>query len=282
MKTILVPTDFSAVAKTAATYAMKLAGRLHATTLIFYNAYQAPVMTEPGLPVVQLLDIDSLKQISEEGLQNFTRELKTLCPPQLKIETISEFAILTNSINDICERTGADLIIMGITGGSKLEEVLIGSTATSVVSHSKVPVIVIPPGAVYNDLNKIMLACDFGKVEDSTPLHELKHLLDITGARLYVLHTYKNDKDITADKNYRAELLKGKLHTYNPEYHFEKNDNFIDGINEFADNNKIDLIVTIPKKHGFFDNIFKENHTKQLAFHSHVPLMCIHEDEHKA
>jgi hypothetical protein len=39
----------------------------------------------------------------------------------------------------------------------------------------------------------------------------------------------------------------------------------------------VDLIITIPKKMGWFDSLFRRSHTKMLAFHSHVPLMVVHE-----
>jgi nucleotide-binding universal stress UspA family protein len=50
-----------------------------------------------------------------------------------------------------------------------------------------------------------------------------------------------------------------------------------EGINEFAEKNNIDLLITIPKKHGLFDNLFKHSSTKELITQSHVPVMCVHD-----
>ena len=49
-----------------------------------------------------------------------------------------------------------------------------------------------------------------------------------------------------------------------------------DAIQLFTDN-QVDLVITIAKKQGFFGSLFTESHTKQLAFHSKVPVMVIHE-----
>ena len=68
-------------------------------------------------------------------------------------------------------------------------------------------------------------------------------------------------------------VLDGLLKGYQPQYHFTENESFTAGINLFADNNQIDLVITMPKKHGFFDTLFKKSHTKRLAFHSHLPLV---------
>ncbi|MBA2761362.1 MAG: universal stress protein [Segetibacter sp.] len=274
MKTILVPTDFSATSKNAALYAVELANQLSAAKMILYNAYQAPVVTEPTMPVMQMLDIETLKKISDHGMKLFKSSLQ-LQNINIQIEEINEFAVLPNSIDEVCTRTGADLIVMGITGASKFEEVLIGSTAISVVKNTKVPVIIIPPNAKCDKIERVMLACDYKKVEETAPLQPIKELLEATNAKLLVLNI--NQRQGSTDKS-QNELLQ-MLHNYNPEIHSINTEDFIGGINDFAASNNIDMIITIPKKHGLFEGLFKESHTKQLAFHSHVPLMCIHEED---
>jgi nucleotide-binding universal stress UspA family protein len=276
MKTILVPTDFSATARNAAFYAIDLANQLQARKIILYNAYQAPVVTEPTMPVMQMLDVDTLKKISEDSMKQFKSSFAEAESSNIQIETICEYAVLPNAIRDICEKTGADLVVMGITGSSKFEEVLIGSTAISVVKHTKVPVIVIPPSAKCNKIEKVMLACDYKKVEETTPVLPIKKLLDATNAKFFVLNISGKQKG--ADTR-QEELISRMFSEYNIEYSYSNNDDFINGINDFAEANNIDMIITIPKRHGMFDGLFKESHTKQLAFHSHVPLMCIHEED---
>ena len=100
-------------------------------------------------------------------------------------------------------------------------------------------------------------------------------MLDIVKAKLFVLHV--NDGEDEAGKDDEMKILSGLLQGYNPEYFFVNNASFIDGINDFVDSKNVDLIVTIPKKHGWFDSLFTKSHTKILAFHSHVPLMVIHD-----
>jgi hypothetical protein len=72
-------------------------------------------------------------------------------------------------------------------------------------------------------------------------------------------------------------ILDRLLKEFSPTYHFIENESFTAGINLFSEKNHIDLIITMPKKHGFFDSLFKKSHTKKLAFHSHLPLMVMHD-----
>ena len=276
MKTILVPIDFSATATNASNYALALAKQYSINRIVLYNAYQAPVSVDPMVPTVQLLDIDLMKKSSQEGLTQAKKALEHLDSKDIQIDTFSEYNILTGGINELCAAVSADLVVMGITGGGAVTETLIGSNAVSVSQHSKLPVIIVPPNSVFEKINKLVLACDFEQVEETTPMKPLTKLLEITGAELHVLHVNTPSNKII-DHSFENMILDRMLKGFSPTYHFIENESFTAGINLFSEKNKIDLIITMPKKHGFFDSLFKKSHTKKLAFHSHLPLMVMHD-----
>ena len=276
MKNILVPVDFSEAAKNAAIYAAQFAKQLHAGKIILYNAYQQPVATDTNFTPIELIDFSELRSISDKGLEHF----KTIILPyagDTGIETFNEYATLADGLHDVCKTNMIDAIVMGVTGSGKIDEVLMGSNAVDVAKHATIPVIVVPPGTVFTDVKNVVLACDFRKVIETTPVGPLKQLLDETKAKLFVLNIDHENKNFSQDTPFESLMLDTLLYGYEPEYHFVDSTDFVEGINSFAIDKNIDLIITIPKKHGFFEGLFKRSHTKQLAFHSHVPLMVIHE-----
>ncbi len=277
MQTILVPTDFSATARNATQYAIQLAEQFKAKKIILYNAYQVPVSTDPTMPTLQMFSLDDIKQVSEQGLAHFKEEILSSVKTGIAIETISEFNVLEEGIEELTERTGADIIVMGITGGDKVEEVLIGSNTISVSKHAKIPVIIVPADCSFSPIEEVLLACDFKKVVETTPVKPIKDLLDQTGAALLVLNIGNEKQPVSAETSFESLLLDTLLQGYNPQYYFLESNDFTDAINQFAVQHKVDLIITIPKKHGWFDGLFKRSHTKMLAFHSHLPLMVVHE-----
>lgn len=277
MNNILVPTDFSPTAKNAALYALNLARQLNAHKIILYNAYQQPVATDASMTPIELIDFDELKQISETNIEQFKTTMQASCPPGITLETISEFNTLTAGIADVCTSNNISLVVMGVTGGGKLEETLMGSNAVNVAKHSTVPVIVVPPGTGFSDIKNVVLACDFKKVVETMPVDPIKNLLDETKAKLYVLNIDHENKSFSPDTPFESLMLDTLFYGYDPEYHFVDSTDFVEAINQFAEDKNIDLIITIPKKHGFFEGLFKRSHTKQLAFHSHVPMMVIHD-----
>jgi len=276
MKNIIVPTDFSDAAKNAAIFAAQFAAQVHAAKIVLYNAYMQPIATDANMTPIELIDFDELKTISNTGLDRFKAFLQPYTTG-IEIETFNEYATLQDGLADVCKTYNADAVVMGVTGSGAIDEVLIGSNAVSVAKHSTLPVIVVPPGATFSNIKNVVLACDFKKVVETTPVDPLKRLLDETKAKLFVLNIDHNSKNFTADTSFESLMLDTLLQGYNPEYNFIDNTDFVEAINSFAVDKSIDLIVTIPKKHGFFEGLFKRSHTRQLAFHSHIPLMVLHD-----
>ncbi len=279
MKTILVPTDFSATAKNAARFAIELAKQIQAQKIILYNTYQSgfSVVADPMIPALGALDLEAIKEGSSEALDNFKAELIDYANESITLETVSEFALLTDGIIELAKTQKVDLIVMGITGGGALQENLFGSNTINVAKHINIPVLIIPQNATFTKFDKVLFACDFDKVVESTPVKPIRQLLDLTNAKLFVLHVDNSSKERLPDIKFESLMLDTLFAGNHPEYHFADKGDFTERINEFVVEKEIDLIITIPKKHGLFDNIFKRSHTKMLAFHSHVPLMVIHD-----
>lgn len=277
MKKILVPTDFSATAKNAALYAFKLAEQLKMEEVVLYHAYEAPVNIDPMVPAIVMPDIETLKESSQYALAHFKSIVCPFCDKSIKVSTLSKYDHLGNGLDEVCREVGAGLIVMGITGGNLLEEKLIGSNALSVAENGTVPVIIVPPKAIYTRLEEVMLACDFKKVVETTPVQPVKNILDATGAKLFVLHVEAENKQPSVEMPFESLMLDTLFYNYKPVYQFEHNNNFVEAVNIVAQERMVDLIITIPKKHGLFEGLFHASATKKLAYHSHVPIMVIHE-----
>lgn len=276
MQTLLVPTDFSKNAYNAARYAIALAADIGASKIILYNAYEPYVAEDPELGMPIQIDLEEFKKISNNGLAKMKEELQHELPAAIELVCDSEYNIVTSGITEACKKHHADLIVMGISiAGTKLEEAIIGSTSIDVSKESKTPVIIIPANAQYTGLKNVLLALDFKKTAGETAAAAIKKLLDDTHAQLDVLHVETNKPHET--KLSEQQSFETLFNEYNPRFHFLKGNSFTDTIDTFALENNTDLIIIISKKHGLFGSIFKPSHTKSLAFHSHIPVMTLHE-----
>jgi nucleotide-binding universal stress UspA family protein len=277
MKTIIVPTDFSETSYNAARYALGLARQMNTARVVLYHAYEL-IVPIPDVPSsVPMVNPDELRSASMEGLDKMKRELDPLLPENTILASRAENHLLPANIDQVARQEQADLIVMGITGGSQLEEILVGSNTIDVVKHTTCPVIIVPASARFRPIRKIVFACDFRKVVETTPIQPLKKLLNVFRPELHVLNIDHESKHFTSDTPYETLMLDTLLEGYNPQFHFIDHTNVVQGIMDFAEKQEADLILVIPKKHGLFDHIFKRSRTTQLAFHTHIPLLAIHE-----
>src|SRR6185369_9321632 len=135
MKTIIVPTDFSAISNNAIDYAVDLAKATGSSILVFH-AYQVPVsMTD--VPIV-LLSVEELKRSLQERTGN-----------SIKIYAETKLGDTVDELEDVCTKVKPFAVVMGTKGATGMERVLFGSTTLTTIRHLNWPVIVVPPGKKY-------------------------------------------------------------------------------------------------------------------------------------
>ncbi len=274
MKTIIIPTDFSPTAANALHYGIEMAKVVNASVILFH-AYQIPV-TISDVPAI-IVSPEEVRVAAEERLMSLKKEVEHITSGQLKLETQVRLGNLTDELIELC-KTEPFAIIMGTKGSSGLDRILFGSNTLSVVRHLTCPVVCVPQGKQYGmGINKIGFACDFRDIDETTPAQYIKEFVNEFGAELHVLNVDFHPQQLGQDEIPNSELLHKLLEDLTPEYHFIQDKDVEHGINEFAEKNNIDLVITIPKKHKFLENIFKSSSTKQLVFHSHIPVMCVHQ-----
>lgn len=271
MKTILVPTDFSATAKNSGIYAAHLAKYIGAKKIVLYNAYSMPLATEMSWAILQT---EELQKASEANLDDFKTMMASFTGPDIELVAISDFGFFQERVADVVKDQNIDLIVMGITGGGKLEEVLIGSNTTHIVNHVDVPVLIVPPDATFKEPHRVGWACDYKEVMHTTPAEAIKQALGQLQAKLVVVHNDPNPKAFDPDL-FHNNVMVGELFEHMaPEFVQVSHDKFSEAIDEFVKMQQIDMLLVVPKKHNWLDSLFRRSHTKMLAFHSHVPLLC--------
>ena len=142
MKNILVPTDFSDNALKAALYAAEIAKRNGATVFFLHSVPLGGDELDEPLPLHDKYKNLVLEEIRDE-LEKF-RASVTAVYPSIKTTTAIKDGAVVESIVEFTKTNKVDIIVMGTKGASGIKEVLIGTVATGTISHSQVPVLVVP------------------------------------------------------------------------------------------------------------------------------------------
>lgn len=113
MHTIIVPTDFSTTAANAAAYAVQFAEQINVKRILLFHAYELPVALDPLMPGVQMLELDSYKEVATTNLENFRNELRSKFPnTTIQLDVVVEYGSITGGIEMIATREKIELIIM--------------------------------------------------------------------------------------------------------------------------------------------------------------------------
>ncbi len=275
MKTIIIPTDFSPIATNALHFGIDMEKAINASILLLH-VYQVPV-SFTDTPIV-LVSIEDLRKGAEEQIEKLKKEVEHLTSGSVKVYTETRMGNVTDELETLCSKINPFAVVMGTKGSSGVERILFGSNTLNAIRHLNWPVICVPPGKAFgHGIKKIGFACDFRDVVKSTPTHFIKEFVKEFNAELHVLNVDHDNKHFKPETPEQSILLHTLLEEANPSYHFIEHADIEDGINEFAEKNNLDLIITIPKKHKLLQGIFKPSSTKQLVYQAHVPVMCVHE-----
>ncbi|MCF8257848.1 MAG: universal stress protein [Flavobacteriales bacterium] len=272
MKTIILPTDGSKHAERAMRYALHLFTGQSVRFIIFQSvdisAYGA------DLPVVNVIGTEETEDILKRNTDAMRKEFS-----HEPFDFVIKAALggLAPCLDELAEDTNASLIVMGTKGASGLLGSVIGSNAADVIANASCPVIAVPEDAELKRPQRILFATDnkgLSTPDIAAPMLEIARDCKATIQLVHVLdegHTIALDEAIAGLR--MEHLLNGIPH----DYLFLANSDKATAIESHANENGIDMVVTVPRRNNFFDAIFHRSVTRKLALHTKVPMLVMHD-----
>lgn len=267
MKSMLILTDFSDAAFRAAEYAVNFAGQLGIDKVILYNAYrtiaQGSDFWVPAPKVDNEIYIETM-----EALGTVHDQLEAMMSnSNIQLELLAEDVYLPERINGLCKERNIDLIAMGVSGKSSLETLFMGSNTSNVLKVSTYPVLIIPQETIVGKpVNSVAFATD-QEVFSKKTLGRLELLLEKLKPTVYVV-------DMANDRR-SNDWIPDVLKPYNPEFYYVNEGDVVKGALEFASQQKISMIITVPQQHSLLSSIFHKSLSKELAYNAKLPLISI-------
>ena len=149
IKNILLPTDFSNLSLSAASYAADLAAQYNAKIHLLYVLEKTPpILAIHSLDLSEEKIIKSMEEGAKKSLENSADKVKNIIKNEdIIVEPVLKKGLDYEEINKYAEEKKIDLIIIATHGRTGLLHTLLGSVAEKVIRYSKRPVLVItPPG----------------------------------------------------------------------------------------------------------------------------------------
>lgn len=276
MKKILLPTDFSDNAYNAIKYIVELYKN---EECIFYllNTY-TPVLydTEYILYSPSPLSLDEIyKNNSLKGLSKVEKQIKKELPnSKHKWEVISSFNMLNDEIKEQVKEKKIDMVVMGTQGATGSEMILFGTHTVHAIKKATCPLLVIPSGFKFKTLKNILFPTDYALNYDNKHLNFLNELSKNYDSKLHILNVFFGiplEPEQQKTKKFLADFFKNTPHSF---YSIEKG-SVPEAIDQFQENNPVDLLVMINNKHSFFENILFRPVVNEIGFHVKIPFLVI-------
>ncbi len=271
MKTILIATDFSKVSRNASLYGVQLAKAMNANIILF-TAYE--VSRAIAAMNVQVSRYDVMIQ-TESKLSDEAGIITN--GEGLQIETVCEEGLPEQSILAVANEKEADLIIVGITGSGNNFKQVFGSTTTSLSKASNIPVIIIPGKAMFSKPKTILYASDIFLDITIQPIDNIQWITDFFRSKLYVVRIVKDNFVKLLEEVNVPHRLRAGLKIINTTFQFPINNNISDGLNDFMNEQPVNMLVMKPHKHEWIERLFTKSETKDMTFHTHIPILILSE-----
>ena len=268
MRKFFVPVDFSTNAFVALRYAAHLAKAFDSVQL---NAH---FMVEKGM------------YDNEEYRNNHSERLYDFVEHALKKDNLGEGLHWSTSISSgnrldelVSEAAffASDLVVMGTKGANGLLQKLRGSNTYEVVKASNKPVLVVPSHASFRPYRNLLFCSDFDEIESLNGLALVKHLAQVFNSKVRIAHVKMSKEKPSAEHKFESDR---QAIFFSPEvaYSFKiiRHKTVSDGLQYYIKlKNDNDLVVMVKRNHGMLEELFMTNHTREMVFHTHLPLLVI-------
>jgi nucleotide-binding universal stress UspA family protein len=274
MKTIVASTDFSASSLNAVNYAADLA-MMTGHSLSVFHVCVVPVAIGEALPVYP---VEELYSDAEKEMAKLKDELAARTGGRLTVHSEIRQGGVLPEIYNYCHSVNPWLVVMGAEKAGGVERFLLGGRTVDAIKNMEWPLIVVPADVKFQAIHRIGLACDLKNVEETIPIKQVEDLVHTFNAELYVLHVSTVPGERFDDAIIeQTESLRDVLQHLNPQYKFINDTNIENGLDDFAQRHHVDLLIMVPKRHGFLHKLFYSSQSKKIALTSHVPLLSVHE-----
>ena len=278
MKKILLPTDFSRCANNAVAFAVETAKLMQAEIILLHSFELTGNMYTDYMGVNK-----EYNQSQMQAVHHKLEELKNSIATNHSLKVTAHVctgAVKKCILKETAER-GIDLMIMGTAGASGIKETLWSSKTADIIGKSTVPVIAIPSDYQWKNPAKILFATNHFE-EEPVLLNFLFTLAACYEAEVNVAVFTNESKDDAVTYLEHLRKTPDYEHKLKERYHEDTltvtnlfGNEFEKTLEDYIVDNNFDMVAMVTYQRHFPDSIFHPSLTKQMAYHTKIPLVAI-------
>lgn len=254
---ILVPTDFTSVAETALSHAIKIA-KIMDGEIVLLHVVDGDTKTDEARA--------KLDPMAEEVSKNEN------IPTVGKVVTGNIF----DDIDKVADYEGARLIIMGTHGRKGIQHIT-GSYAMKVITNSKIPFIVVQDRVVSEGYKNIVFPIDF-KAETKSKISVTASMANKLGAKVHIFADYEDDKFDKQKIDNNVAYTKKFFSTHGIDYVVEHADgpgDFVKQIIRYSASINADFIAILNLNYRSINAFLKNSEEALISNEAQIPVLMV-------
>lgn len=277
MKRILFPTDFSEIADNAFLYALKMADSLEAE-IILLHTFDMPIIDGAEIPInfKEMYDTLEIQQMSH--FKDYIPHLKQIAEKNgmghIQMSHLLKSGDLTYAMQDVVQEHNINLVVMGTSGVSGWFDSLFGSQTGEAITSLTAPVLSIPIEAKYKKIKTIAFT-NLYREKDFEALQRLVEIALKFGAIIKSLYVKKSFTSLS-DEDIKA--WEERCSAWPVQFFVIPHDDVKETIQDFINNQHIDLLTMLTEKRGFWEDLFTSSLTQKISYKIEIPMLALHEN----
>lgn len=266
---ILVPTDFTPVAESAATHAAMLARKSGETVCLFH-----------------VIDKDTKSELKKNHetlafLEDKLQRIATAFAAKYQVPVVAKLkeGNIFTTIGEMASELEASLIVMGTHGVQGIQH-LVGAYALKVVASSKIPVIIVQEKLPHANGHQIIVSPIDSSVETKQKTIQTVHVAKMLNAKVYLYKQKGYDDYIEDHIKLNLNFVKRYLKEHNVDFEVAEQEKFTKNFSKdfiaYATKISADLILILTtNEKGLMEIIIGPEEQNVINNNSQIPVMCV-------
>jgi hypothetical protein len=230
------------------------------------------IISEIPIPVSVF---ENMVSMAKNDLDELALDLQVKSSGKIVIRREVNMGTVATAISEYAYSNRPFVIVMGIHADNIVDRLMSDSVVHKLIRHHPFPVLVVPDNLEYSGIKKVGLACDLVNVSDTVPHQLLNDWLSVFQPSLDIVHMCKNEHEMAATAAGESVSLQNHFQKFSPAFHYLKGSGITKSMNEFVKGQKLDLLIVVPKKHGFFSFLEKRN-SSEIIEHHPTAILAVH------
>lgn len=289
---VLIPIDFSAYSLKACDFGFRVAAKMQ-VEVVLLHVHFTPIYIPSlqystdhyGIPPIENSAsirsvIETIHKELDDLVKVIDKKIEDGIYPKVKYTCMLREGVPEEEILSYARHEKPLIIVMGTRGEHQKDLELIGSVTAEVIERSPVFVYAIPeqaPSKSIEDIHKVALFTSFDQ-RDLIAFDSLITTFKDNHFEVTFIHINSHEQKRTWNEITLAgikEYFKKQYPQLEFNYLTVDEEHLLNNLDQFVQENKIDMICTSNYKRNIFARLFNPSIARKMLFHANTPLLVI-------